>query len=986
MSYRFKTSKYKNAVAKIPKKEEWISDISVGSLQSCGNHIKASCALVAFSVEHAGGGSLAVFPVNDSGRKSKDIPLLHAHSQPVTDLDFSPFDDHLLATASQDCSIRIWSLPKGGLTESISTPELTLPTQGHRIENVLFHTTADNVLATSVFKTVKIWDIVQQEEKLVLEGSTDQIQGISWKQDGTLLATTSKDKMFRIFDPRLQTVVSEASSHDNVKDSRVCWLGDRNMVLTTGFGRMRERQYYLWDTRNIGQRLSSESVDSSTGTLMPFFDDDTNMLFLAGKGDCTIRFLELTENSPYLTQASVYMGDNQQKGVAMVPKRALNLMSGEVNRLLQLTQHAVIPVMYQVPRKTYRDFHADLYPDTLSGEAALSADQWFAGTDAQVSKVSLNPGNQSLSVGKKKTSLLSQNTGKSAEGSVASNDKPTVTAKPPIGEKPILPSKPMSLNDKSNDNIVREATSLDIDKEVKNDDEVVKSEISLQTSEATIETSQNATVQEAEFPRPAEASSESKPGTEKPKEKLASSNKFSAGYTSKFRHIQGNIMHKNTHIYNIKNLSKSTFGECDGFHANKDFAAIPLSGPGGLIATLKLQQAGRLPDSGLPVIQNGTTVMDFAWDPFNNRRLAVACDDATIKIWEIPEEGLMETLTEPEILLTGHTEKIYFIKFHPIAEGLLLSASYDMTVRIWDLEVDEDRITLHGHKDQIFSAAWSPDGVYCATISKDALIRIYEPRKKVLPIKEGPGLTGSRGARLAYACNGQYLIALGFDRQSSRQISIHNTADLSSPVTMVTLDTSPAILIPFYDEDTSVLFCTGKGDRIVHAYEVTTQSPYLLELSSFRCESGHQAISFLPKITCDVKQVEIAKAIRLTQTTMEPITFTVPRVKMEYFQDDLYPETKVTWQPVMTACEWTSGENRQLNLQSLHPDGMKPLSSAPKVVVAKKYESYRELEEIKSDDQKKQELLDAMNVKLTARDEPLPQDLMEGADDDEWSD
>lgn len=39
------------------------------------------------------------------------------------------------------------------------------------------------------------------------------------------------------------------------------------------------------------------------------------------------------------------------KGVGMVPKRALNVMEGEVDRLLLLTKHAIIPIPYIVPRK-----------------------------------------------------------------------------------------------------------------------------------------------------------------------------------------------------------------------------------------------------------------------------------------------------------------------------------------------------------------------------------------------------------------------------------------------------------------------------------------------------------------------------------------------------------------------------------------------------------------------------------------------------------
>lgn len=74
------------------------------------------------------------------------------------------------------------------------------------------------------------------------------------------------------------------------------------------------------------------------------------MLFLAGKGDTTVSYLEVTDREPYLIEGIRHNGD-QTKGACLVPKRALAVMQGEVNRLLQLTSSSVIPIMYQVPRK-----------------------------------------------------------------------------------------------------------------------------------------------------------------------------------------------------------------------------------------------------------------------------------------------------------------------------------------------------------------------------------------------------------------------------------------------------------------------------------------------------------------------------------------------------------------------------------------------------------------------------------------------------------
>lgn len=202
--------------------------------------------------------------------------------------------------------------------------------------------------------------------------------------------------------------------------------------------------------------------------------------------------------------------------------------------------------------------------------------------------------------------------------------------------------------------------------------------------------------------------------------------------------------------------------------------------------------------------------MDFQWDPFDTTRLAVACDDGIVKFWHIPDGGLTEPTNTPESELIAHLDKIYFIRFHPLAKDVFLTASYDMTIKFWNLKTMEEKINLKGHTEQIFDYAWSPCGIYGATVSKDGKIRVYNPRKNENPIREGIGPSGSRGARITWAIEGQYLLVTGFDKVSERQISIYHSHNLAAPLNTVSLDVSPAILIPFYDEDSSVLFTTGK--------------------------------------------------------------------------------------------------------------------------------------------------------------------------------
>lgn len=211
------------------------------------------------------------------------------------------------------------------------------------------------------------------------------------------------------------------------------------------------------------------------------------------------------------------------------------------------------------------------------------------------------------------------------------------------------------------------------------------------------------------------------------------------GRVSKFRHLKGTPGHKSTQIENIRNISRQIPGECDGFHANFERVAVPLSGAGGKIAIFELNKPGKLPDGVIPSLVNGSSIMDFQWDPFNSRRLAVACDDGMVKLWTIPEGGLTEPTNEPFQEYVAHSDKIYSLRYHPVAKNVCLTASYDMTVKLWDLESLTMMIALKGHTDQIFSIAWSPCGTYIATVCKDCRVRIYNPRKSEMPIAEGPG-------------------------------------------------------------------------------------------------------------------------------------------------------------------------------------------------------------------------------------------------------
>jgi len=127
--------------------------------------------------------------------------------------------------------------------------------------------------------------------------------------------------------------------------------------------------------------------------LMPMYDDDTDVLYLAGKGDTSVKFFEVTDEAPHLFALNNYGSTKPQKSVCILPKMAGDIMKCEISRMLRLIDDTVEVISLRVPRKA-TDFQEDIFQDTASPVPALSSDQWLAGQNANPKLMSVKPGEQ----------------------------------------------------------------------------------------------------------------------------------------------------------------------------------------------------------------------------------------------------------------------------------------------------------------------------------------------------------------------------------------------------------------------------------------------------------------------------------------------------------------------------------------------------------------------------------------------------------------
>ncbi|XP_031448329.1 coronin-1C isoform X1 [Phasianus colchicus] len=400
-------SKFRHVFGQAVKNDQCYDDIRVSRVTWDSSFCAVNPRFVAIIVDASGGGAFLVLPLHKTGRIDKSYPTVCGHTGPVLDIDWCPHNDQVIASGSEDCTVMVWQIPENGLTLSLTEPVVVLEGHSKRVGIVAWHPTARNVLLSAgCDNAIIIWNVGTGEALINLDDMhVDVIYNVSWNRNGSLICTASKDKKVRIIDPRKQEIIAEKEkTHEGARPMRAIFLADGN-IFTTGFSRMSERQLALWNPKNMEEPIALHEMDTSNGVLLPFYDPDTNIIYLCGKGDSSIRYFEITDESPYVHYLNTFSSKEPQRGMGFMPKRGLDVNKCEIARFFKLHERKCEPIIMTVPRKSDL-FQDDLYPDTAGPEAALEAEEWFEGKNADPLLISLKHGyipgkNRDLKVVKK---------------------------------------------------------------------------------------------------------------------------------------------------------------------------------------------------------------------------------------------------------------------------------------------------------------------------------------------------------------------------------------------------------------------------------------------------------------------------------------------------------------------------------------------------------------------------------------------------------
>uniref|UniRef100_K7FC45 Coronin n=1 Tax=Pelodiscus sinensis TaxID=13735 RepID=K7FC45_PELSI len=377
-------SKFLHVFGQPVENDQCYDAICVSRVTRDSNFCAVNPTFVAVIVEASGGGAFMVLPVLKTGRIDKSYPTVCGHTGPVLDIDWCPHNDHVIASGSEDCTVMVWQIPENGLTQPLTEPVVILEGHSKRVGIVTWHPTARNVLLSAGLGQHGDWWNVGIAEELGESKPRNPALPSHPCGQGSIIGSCTGDHAEE------GSLVADASSGFPQPSS---WLsvsgkpsgreepGGRRLLPITIFSSAPLQE-------NLEEPMALQELDSSNGALLPFYDPDTNVIYVCGKGDSSIRYFEITEEPPYIHFLNTFTSKEPQRGMGWMPKRGLDVNKCEIARFYKLHERKCEPIIMTVPRKSDL-FQDDLYPDTAGPEAAMEAEEWVAGKTAGPVLISL---------------------------------------------------------------------------------------------------------------------------------------------------------------------------------------------------------------------------------------------------------------------------------------------------------------------------------------------------------------------------------------------------------------------------------------------------------------------------------------------------------------------------------------------------------------------------------------------------------------------
>ena len=249
-------------------------------------------------------------------------------------------------------------------------------------------------------------------------------------------------------------------------------------------------------------------------------------------------------------------------------------------------------------------------------------------------------------------------------------------------------------------------------------------------------------------------------------------------------------------------------------------------------------------------------IMGVSFSP-DGQTIASTGGDRSVILWSVGSKKLKRKWN------THHQGNVVDIRFNPaninlplgtgqtiggaMPEGLIATASDDKTVKLWSLDGRLLR-ELKGHRDEVNSISFSPDGKTIATASDDKTIKLWALDGTLL--RTLPGHT-ERVMSVSFSPDGSVIATGGFDKT----VKLWRTSD-GSPLQTFSGHTDWIWHVSFSPD--GKLLASASRDKTIRLWQLDSTKQQLSELKAllpFGCQWLHDYLKTNPTLKASDRHI-----------------------------------------------------------------------------------------------------------------------------------
>ena len=257
---------------------------------------------------------------------NEDVLRIKGPKNNMLDLEFSPFDNHLLASTNDNNSVLLWKIPEEGINEDITNEkQIYKKHKDKKVNYVNFNPNdKDTILSSTYFGEIHIWNITKDDN--IIELKSEYISSISWNPNGSLIGCSNL-KNINIFETRTNKIIFNCQINEMYNPTKLVWA-DNNLFVTTSWNKNNEKMLKLWDIRKVNDNYTNQGeiasiiVDKSSNVSVPYINREQKLVYSIGKDENFIKIYDY--NGDMLNEINTYYSKNRSSYSVLFDRKCLD--------------------------------------------------------------------------------------------------------------------------------------------------------------------------------------------------------------------------------------------------------------------------------------------------------------------------------------------------------------------------------------------------------------------------------------------------------------------------------------------------------------------------------------------------------------------------------------------------------------------------------------------------------------------------------------